>query len=122
MKIWPLEAKGWAVVVWVFAAAMRLTLGICAARHLNMLESSERLQDIILGCLIAQWLSVDSRGRGILRVWDMGYFTCTAWQFLVPYYLVKSRGAKRALFSLLLFTVVYLGAYGSGRVLFGWGR
>ena len=118
MKIWPLDAKGWAVVVFVFPAAINLTLGACTARHLNMLDSSDRLQGIILGCLIAHWLSVDSRGKGMLRVWDMGLFTCAAWPFVVPYYLIKTRGLKRTLLSVFLFTVVYFGAYLTGVVLF----
>ena len=118
MKIWPLDAKGWMVLVFAFAVATQLTQGAWSARHLTMLDSSHGIQGVVLSCLIACWLSVDSRGKGILRVWDMGFFLCMAWPVIIPYYLVKTRGFKRTILSILLFTVVYVGAYMTGQLVF----
>ena len=39
----------------------------------------------------------------------MGFFLVVAWPFIIPYYLVKSRGAK-GLFVILGFVGAYVGA------------
>ena len=41
----------------------------------------------------------------------MEFFLYVAWPFILPYYLVKTRGLKRTLLTLLLITVVYVGAF-----------
>jgi len=61
---------------------------------------------------------VDSREKQALRVWDMGFFLLLAWPVIVPYYLVKTRGVKRASLTLLLFCVLSLGAFAIGRTTF----
>jgi hypothetical protein len=42
-------------------------------------------------------------------VYDLGFFLCIAWPFVVPYYLVKTRGAK-GLLVILAFIGAYVGA------------
>ena len=44
--------------------------------------------------IIGWWLRTDSRKRGVGWVYDMGFFLCIAWPLVMPYYLVKTRGAK----------------------------
>jgi hypothetical protein len=41
----------------------------------------------------------------------MGFFLSVAWPFLVPYYLFKTRGVKKAFLTILSFLAVYAGTY-----------
>ena len=59
--------------------------------------------------IVGWWLRADSRKRGVAWVHDMGLFLMMAWPFIMPYYLIKSRGA-RGLLNILGFVGVYLGA------------
>lgn len=114
MKTSPFRAQFWAVLVFAFLAAIMAERGACFSHHSEIPESSAFLQYIILFCLIAHWLRVDSRETKALRMWDMGFFLSFAWPIIVPYYLVKTRGVKRALFALLITTVVFFGAFAAG--------
>jgi hypothetical protein len=48
----------------------------------------------------------------------MGFFLFLAWPVIVPYYLVKTRGLKRALLTFLLFAIVSFGAFVAGTTIF----
>ena len=63
--------------------------------------------------IVGWWLLRDSRKRNIAWVFDMGLFLYVAWPFIMPYYLLKTRGAK-GLLLILAFIVVYLGALVAG--------
>ncbi len=65
----------------------------------------------VLGFLwiIGWWLRQDSRKRGIAQVYDIGMFLYIAWPFIMPYYLLKTRGAK-GLLVILGFVGAYIGA------------
>src|SRR6266850_7590918 len=56
--------------------------------------------------IIGWWLRTDSRKRGVVWVYDPGFFLCIGWPLVMPYYLVKSRGAKG-----LLVVLGFIGAY-----------
>jgi hypothetical protein len=58
---------------------------------------------------IGWWLRTDSRRRGVVPVYDLGLFLYLAWPIVMPYYLVKTRGAK-GLLVILGFVVAYVGA------------
>jgi hypothetical protein len=58
---------------------------------------------------IGWWLRTDSRRRGVLSVYDLGLILYLAWPIVMPYYLVKTRGAK-GLLVILGFVVAYVGA------------
>ena len=65
------------------------------------------------------WFITDSRKHG--AGWaggymDMGMFLYIAWIFLVPYYLFKTRGWK-ALYTLMLFLGISIGAYIVGAII-----
>jgi hypothetical protein len=60
--------------------------------------------------IVGWWLQKDSRRHGVAWVYDMGFFLFMAWPFIMPYYLFKTRGVKKALLTILIFGVVYLGA------------
>lgn len=58
---------------------------------------------------VGWWLRTDSRRRGVLSVYDLGFFLYLAWPILMPYYLLKTRGA-RGLLVMLGFVIAYMGA------------
>ena len=66
---------------------------------------------------VGWWLRRDSRLRGVLWVFDMGLFLYIAWPVVIPYYLLKTRGAK-GLLVILAFISAYVGALIAGAVLY----
>jgi len=62
---------------------------------------------------LAWWFVNDSRNHDIKwndEYLDMGMFLYIAWIFIVPYYLIKTRGWKKGLLMIGLFLGVYIGA------------
>ena len=66
--------------------------------------------------IVGWWLRTDSRKRGVASVYDIGFFLYIAWPIVMPYYLVKTRGAK-GLLVILAFVGAYFGAAIAGLVL-----
>lgn len=66
---------------------------------------------------VGWWLRRDSRRRGVQWVLDMGMFLNIAWPLIMPYHLLKTRGAK-GLLLILAFAAVYVGGLVSGAVLY----
>jgi hypothetical protein len=58
---------------------------------------------------VGWWLRTDCRKRNVAVVYDLGLFLYLAWPIVMPYYLVKTRGAK-GLLLILSFIVAYAGA------------
>ena len=58
--------------------------------------------------ILGWWLRRDHRLRGIPWIYDMGMFLYMVWPFIMPYYLIKSRGT-RGLLGILGFMGAYLG-------------
>jgi hypothetical protein len=67
--------------------------------------------------MIGWWLRDDSKRREIRWVYDIGFFLYLAWPFVLPYYLLKSRGLKGIL-AVLAFIGVYIRATVLGIVLY----
>jgi len=59
--------------------------------------------------IVGWWLQTDSRRRGVLAVYDLGFFLYLAWPAVMTYYLLKTRGAK-GLLVILGVVVAYAGA------------
>ena len=55
---------------------------------------------------ITSWLQRDFHSRQIQWTIDAGFFVYIGWLFLLPYYLLKTRGA-RGLLLMLAFVAVY---------------
>ena len=118
MKVWLRDARFWGFLIFAFLAAVGLERGAYRSANSDPHGSSAVLQYVVLFCLVGYWLNVDSRERRTVQVWDMGFFLYIAWPVIVPYYLVKTRGLKRAAFTSLLFIADYLGASVAGMTLF----
>ena len=108
----------WQILIFALLAAMEVERGACAVRHTDVSGPSTILQYVALLCLIAYWLEVDSRETKTLRLWDMGFFLYVAWPVIIPYYLVRTRGLKRAVAICLLAAVVCIGAFFAGGAIF----
>jgi len=65
--------------------------------------------------IVGWWLLTDSRKRGVGWVYDIGLFLSIAWPFIMPYYLIKTRGAK-GLLVILVFVGTYIGASAVGAI------
>ena len=118
MRIWSFGASYWAVLIFALSAATQVERGACSAQNSDLPGSSALFQYVVFICLIGCWFDVDSREKKTLRVWDMGFFLYLAWPVIVPYYLLKTRGLKRALLTLLLFVIVNFGAFVAGATIF----
>lgn len=90
------DARVLAVLIFVFAALTQVERGVCYARQLEMPGSSGHIQYAGLYFLMAYWLYRDDQEKWMWRVWDMGFFLWIAWPVIIPYYLIKTRGIKRA--------------------------
>lgn len=66
--------------------------------------------------IVGWWLRGDSRKHGIAWLYDMGMFLNLAWPFVMPYYLLKTRGA-RGLLVLVIVASLFLAAFGLGAAL-----
>src|SRR5258705_4364914 len=44
--------------------------------------------------IVGWWLLTDSRKRDIPWVYDIGLYLTIAWWFIMPYYLLQTRGGK----------------------------
>ena len=67
--------------------------------------------------IIGWWLHRDSSRTGVPMAFDMGLFLYVAWPLVLPYYLIKSRGAK-GLLVISGFVAVYIGATLTGLILY----
>jgi len=117
MKGSSFSARFWAILIFALFAATEIERGACSVRHSGVPGSSELIQFIVLSCLTSHWVKVDGRERETLRVWDMGYFLLVAWPVIVPYYLVKTRGFKRALAIFSLLALVMFGGFAGGTII-----
>jgi len=96
-------------LLYLFLVLTQIVSGAYAASGLEPPASFTLIYIFGFFWIIGWWLLVDSRTRGVRWVFDMGLFLYVAWPFILPYYLVKSRGRK-GLLAILCFVAVYIGA------------
>ena len=119
MNSFAMSAKGWAILIFGFLACIQALHGVYFSHHTEMPGPSALLEWVVLFTLIGYWLTLDSRDHRTVRVSDMGFLLYVAWPFILPYYLLKTRGFRRSLYIFLLLIVDYFGAFVVGRTLFG---
>ena len=100
-----------------YFAAIQTERGIFLARGTDIPGPSALFDYVVCACLIGYWFEADSRKTRVLRQWDMGYFLSFGWPFIIPYYLAKTRGMKRAVFLLLQLAAFYFGVELSAAIL-----
>ncbi len=91
-----------------------LTLIFTAARavlafdHLGMPGEPAILESLSQQLFIALWVYLDRKGRHLNLPFEFEAFVFFAWPILLPYYLVKSRGARGLLLAALFFALLIL--------------
>ena len=98
-----------APLLFLFVVITQFTYGAYIGAQLPFPEGITLIYFVGMLWAIGWWLRTDSRRRGVLSVYDLGFFLYLAWPIVMPYYLVKTRGAK-GLLVILGFVVAYVGA------------
>lgn len=96
-------------LLYSFVVIAQIARGIYLGRQIEPSGAFTPLYWAAFLWIIGWWLRTDSRKRGVASVYDMGFFLCIAWPLVMPYYLVKTRGAK-GLLVILGFIGAYVGA------------
>jgi hypothetical protein len=104
-------------LLYVFLVITQIVSGFYLASELEPPPSFTLLYALGFLWVVGWWMLSDSRKHGIGWVLDMGLFLYIAWPFILPYYLLKTRGAK-GLLVILGFIGVYIGALVVGGVLY----
>ena len=104
-------------LLYLFLIATQFVRGVYLAREAEPPPGFSFLYPLGLLWVVGWWLRVDSRERGVAWVFDMGLFLYIAWPVFMPYYLLKTRGAK-GLLVMLAVAGVYVGALIAGAVLY----
>ena len=94
------------ILLYLFVVTAQIGFGIYYGRGMEPPPAFSLIYALALLWIIGWWLRADSRRRGVAWVYDLGLFLVIAWPFIVPYYLVKSRGAKG-----ILIVLGFVGAY-----------
>src|SRR5438876_9798406 len=98
-----------APLLYSFVVITQFAYGAYLGAQLQFPEAVTFLFAIGLVWAVGWWLRTDSRRRGVLSVYDLGFFVYLAWPVVMPYYLIKTRGAK-GLLIMLGFVAAYVGA------------
>ena len=106
-----------AALLYLFLIATQVVTGVYLAREAEPPPAFTFLYPLGLLWAVGWWLRDDSRKRGVGWVFDMGLFLYIAGPFFMPYYLLKTRGAK-GLLVLLAFAGAYVGALLAGATLY----
>lgn len=91
---------------YIFVVLTQIATGIYLASGLEPPALFTLVYTLGFIWVVGWWLRNDSRKRGIRWVFDMGLFLYVAWPLVLPYYLLKTRGARG-----LLVTLGFIGAY-----------
>jgi hypothetical protein len=105
-----------APLLYTFVVLTQFAYGAYLGAQLQFPESVTLIYAVGMLWVVGWWLGTDSRRRGVLSVYDLGFFLYLAWPVVMPYYLVKTRGAK-GLLAILVFVAAYVGAAIIGTIL-----
>ena len=97
------------VLLYSFVVITQFAYGLYVGQQLEAPAGYTLLHWAAQLWIVGWWLRTDSRKRGVVWVYDLGLFLCIAWPLVMPYYLVKTRGA-RGLLVILGFIGAYVGA------------
>ena len=105
-----------APLLFLFVVITQFGYGLYLGAQLPFPEGITLIYGVGMAWAFGWWLRTDSRRQGVLSVYDLGFFLYMAWPIVMPYYLVKTRGAK-GLLAILGFVVAYVGALLLGMLL-----
>ncbi len=105
-----------APLLYSFVVITQLAYGIYYGAQIQLPAAVVLLHWLGFLWAVGWWLRTDSRKRGVAVIYDLGFFLYIAWPVVMPYYLVKTRGAKGVLV-ILGFIAAYVGVVLVGVVL-----
>jgi len=76
------------------------------------------LNSFALFWLVGGWLVKDNKKYKAVRTFDVGFLLFFIWPILMPYYLFKTRGLKKAGAVTLGFLLLYYGVYYASALIF----
>lgn len=98
-----------AVLLYIYLILTQIAQGIYFAGEFELPPAFSLAYSAGLLWIVGWWLLRDSRKRGVAWVYDIGFFLSIAWPFIMPYYLLKTRGARGFLL-ILAFVGTYIAA------------
>jgi hypothetical protein len=98
-----------AVLLYTYLIITQFARGIYLASGIELPPAFTLVYSAGLLWAVGWWLWKDSRKLNVAWVYDMGFFLSVAWPLIMPYYFLKTRGAK-GLLLILAFIVVYIGS------------
>ena len=104
-------------LVYVLTIIAQLASGIYLAGDVDPPPAFALLYELSFLWVMGWWLLKDRKVRGVKWVLDMGLFLYIAWPIVMPYHLIKTRG-WRGLLAIIVFAVVYLGAFMVGAAMY----
>lgn len=98
---------------WTIGMSMAVAVYQAATFRLGYETTAQfqRVWSYVFPFLLAFWVEEDSRARpGVYRPsFDIGFFMCLIWIFYLPFYLLRTRGARGWLWIAGLFALAFLG-------------
>ena len=88
----------------IFTAARE----VLASHHLKTPGEFANLESVSQQLFVALWVYLDRQGRRLNLPFEFDAFVFFAWPIVLPYYLVKSRGARGLLLAALFFALLAL--------------
>ena len=104
-------------LLYLYLVTAQVATGVYLAREAELPPAFSLLYPLGFLWVVGWWLRQDSRGRGVGWVFDMGLFLYVAWPVVMPYYLLKTRGAK-GLLAILAFAGANVGGLLAGAVFY----
>ena len=104
-------------LLYIYVTLNQIAHGIYSASPIEPPPAFTLTDYVGLLWILGWWLLTDSRKHGVAWVYDIGFFLSIAWPFIMPYYLVKTRGAK-GLLLILAFVGANIAAMAVGMTLY----
>lgn len=106
-----------AALLYIFIILTQIPQGFYSAGQIEPPPAFTLIFSAGLLWIVGWWLLTDSRKRDIPGIFDIGFFLSIAWPFVIPYYLLKTRGSK-GLLLILAFISTYIAALVVGIILY----
>lgn len=105
---WPTHSRFASIALASAILLAGIGRGWLAASGGNSSYESDLVHGLSLSLTFEYWLERDTRKTQLIRVWDSAWFFFSGWPVLLPYYLFKTRGTKRALATIFAWLGLYL--------------
>jgi hypothetical protein len=96
-------------LLYTFVVITQFAYGAYLGAQLQFPDGVSLIYGFGLLWAVGWWLRTDSSRCGVLSFYDLGFFLYLAWPVVMPYYLLKTRGAK-GLLVMLAFAAAHVGA------------